>query len=92
MSNPYFRVMEIITSEAHDLRSLASIPSEDIFDFYNGANLRDIDLRGQDLRGLNFGRADLRGAQLENVSFDPGAFNGAHIDQHYAKIMDEFEF
>lgn len=92
MANRYIEVMKILTSESQELKELAKFAGKSRIDFYQGADLRSLDLRGQDLRGLNFEKADLRGADLSDVIFDEGAFNGSKMDEEDDYLQDDYEF
>lgn len=85
-------VIDILTSESHDLYQLAALSGRPVFSFYNNSDLRNIDISGQDLRGLNFKNADLRSANLENVDFDDGAFNESILDSKHDWLTDKYEF
>lgn len=86
------RVLQIAESGETSLKALAHLTGLDPFNFYQGADLRELDLSGQDLTGLNFTRADLRFAIVDNISFDPGSFNGCDLDENQKWLADEYEF
>lgn len=85
-------ILALLKSSESDLRRLAEMAGEDPFDFYRGAELRDLDLGNQDLSGMNFDKADIRFSRLDNSLFDPGAFNGSIINDNQKWLVDEFEF
>ncbi len=92
MHTEFQKVIEMIRSEKHDLKSLAELTGRDIFRFYNGADLTGIDLSHQDLTGLNFDDADIRMSNLDSIKFDSGAFNNSIIDKSQSVIKDEYIF
>lgn len=83
------QTLTILFSEESSLKLLAELSQSDAFDFYNYADLTNLDLSHQDLSGLNFDKADLRGSNLFNVTFDSGAFNNAKIDTAF--FRDDFD-
>lgn len=85
------KAMDILFAEASDLKSLAKISSLSPATFYRYANLRGLDLSGQDLSGMNFDWSDLRGANLENSSFTEGSFNNALLSEEYTGLKDQFD-
>lgn len=90
MNSEFEKVVEIIKSDRHDLRGLAELSGRDAFKFYNGADLKSLDLSEQDLCGLNFDGADLRFSNLDAIKFDTGAFNNSIVDASQRFIKDEF--
>lgn len=84
------KVPDILVDKSGDLKRLAKETGLEIFSFYRGANLRNLDLRGQDLTGLNFDSSDLRGTSLDGVRFNLGAFNNSNISFQYIGLKDEF--
>jgi transcriptional regulator with XRE-family HTH domain len=83
--------LRILLSDTDGLRMLASYSGFDVFSFYEGADLRGVDLAGQDLQGLSFSDADLRGANLGGISYDLGAFNNSILSDRYSALRDEFD-
>lgn len=47
---------------------------------FNGADLRNRDLSGQDLTGIQFFKADLRGANLQNCLLEGAEFSAANLE------------
>lgn len=92
MTNHFDEVLNILKSDFHDLKGLASLSGRDSFRFYNGADLTNLDLSNQDLEGLNFDGADLRFTNLKNSTYDPGCFNLSILDQSQNYIKDTFDF
>lgn len=88
----YDDILSMALSGERDLRTLACRSEYGVFDFYRGANLRGLDLTGQDLTDMNFDGADLRFSTIHNVKFDAGAFNGSVIDETQQWLVDEYEF
>ncbi|WP_374551928.1 pentapeptide repeat-containing protein [Sphingobium yanoikuyae] len=87
----FSKVIEILESEFHSLKSLAFISGYDPFEFYRGSDLRGLDLSGQDLSGLNFDKADLRGAILNNTIYENGAFNNSLLSEDQNVLTDHFD-
>jgi predicted transcriptional regulator len=83
--------LRILLAESEDLKVLADLSGLDPFSFYEGADLRNADLGGQDLRGLSFFEADLRGANLGGVRYDKGAFNGSILSDKHKGFQDQFD-
>lgn len=86
------RVVSILESDASSIKKLAEISNREIFSFFRYADLTGLDLRGQDLTGLNFDHADLRFSKVGSARFDAGAFNLSYLDKSQAWLKDEFEF
>lgn len=86
------KVVDLLIADTSNLKELALLSGRDIFDFYNGADLSNLDLSGQNLTGMNFERADLRFSNLDDIKFNDGAFNGAVVDENLGWIKDEYEF
>ncbi|MES3044659.1 hypothetical protein [Sphingomonas faeni] len=84
-------VMTTLLSDSHDLRFLAEHSGFDPLTFYQGADLTSLDLRGQDLQGLNFDSADIRFSQLNDIKFDRGAFNRSSISSDQAWAVDHYD-
>ncbi len=69
-------IVTILNSRTVDLRQLAEIAGYDPENFYVGSDLSKADLRGQDLRDINFHGANLRGSLIDshtkfNEEWDP---------------------
>jgi uncharacterized protein YjbI with pentapeptide repeats len=65
------RIVEILNSHTVDLRQLAEIAGYKAENFYIGSDLSKADLRGQDLREINFHAANLSGSIVDNhTKFD----------------------
>jgi len=90
--NRFFNTIKILQSTSSSLRDLAELSGFDPSTFYDGADLRGLDISQQNLVGLNFQNADLRDANLEGIIVDDGAFNNANVDQKFDFLKDEFEF
>ncbi len=87
----YNKVLEILRSDSQSLSELAAISGRDKFTFYRGADLTNLDLRGQNLTGLNFDNADIRFSRIDDTNFDKGAFNRTLVDASQAWATDEYE-
>lgn len=85
-------VLSLINSTETSLKSLAEMSGLSLFSFYQGAELRSLDLSNQDLTGMNFDRADIRFSDLSGSDYDAGAFNGSLIDDQQSWLQDEYEF
>lgn len=83
--------VDMLRSLDKSLDSLAELSTRDVFDFYRSADLRGVDLSGQDLRGLRFHKSDLRFANLSHVSIDPGALNTAILDLSNVELVDDYD-
>lgn len=62
------QVVDILCADTTDLRELARLAGADPSTFYLGARLDGVDLRGQDLRGLNLEPGMLSGAILDETT------------------------
>lgn len=83
--------VDILACEHASLKEIARQGVIDVVTLFQMADLRGLNLSGQDLTGMNFFGADLRGTLLEKISFDEGAFNGAKIDKEYEGFVDEYD-
>jgi flagellar biosynthesis repressor protein FlbT len=69
------RIFDILEADTIDLRALALLANGDPSDFYCGANLTAVDIRGQDLRGMSFNGANLTGVEFDgDTKLDPAAW------------------
>lgn len=65
-------IEEVLTAETGDLRKLAEIAGHDPATFYIGTCMDGCDLRGQDLRGMQFTNFDITKVLVdENTLLDP---------------------
>ena len=80
------RVPAILEDESGSLKKIAQRTGLELFSFYRGANLRNLDLAGQDLTGLNFDNSDLRGTNLDEIRFNLGAFNNSNLNFQYINL------
>jgi len=83
--------MDLLFSDRSDLKYLADLSGLEGALFYRYADLRGLDLSGQDLSGLNFDWADLRGANISNVIFSEGSFNNSLLSEEYSGLKDNFD-
>ncbi|HEX8573881.1 MAG TPA: pentapeptide repeat-containing protein [Allosphingosinicella sp.] len=86
------QVLVLLQSGETSLVRLAAMSGRDPFTFYQRAHLTNLDLSGQDLRGLNFEGANLLGSKLEEVNYESGAFNGSILDPQYRSYEDDYIF
>jgi hypothetical protein len=87
----YHRALDMLLLESNSLKDLAQVSGRDPFGFYQGADLSNLDLSGQDLTGLNFDFADLSGSRLDNIDLDIGALNKSVIDSQYHELTDPYD-
>lgn len=86
------RTVNILQSEDSSLKDLAGKSGFNVFRFYNFSDLTKLDLRGENLTGLNFFGADLRDSNLDGIEYDVGAFNGANLSTEYEHLCDDYDF
>jgi len=92
MKNRFEKVIETLVLESGSLKDIASSTGCELYNFFQGADLSEVDLSNQDLTGLNFDRASLRGANLDGIQYNTGSFNRATLDQKYEEKKDKFQF
>lgn len=82
-------VVDLLEADTLDLRELALKSRDDPTNFYVGASMMGVDLRGQDLRGLRF--SDLNGAITDETTRLDSAESVGEMEAEPEPELDELQ-
>lgn len=81
------KVERILSSKKSELRALMKLAGGDAVTFYAEADLSGVDLRGQNVRALNFDGSDLTNVAVdEHTQFDARAFLNSSLRVDFLEI------